>query len=77
MQTQLEIGPSTQNVEPWLSSREAATILKIKSKTLEKHAREGLVPAYRRFDRWFFRRSELDQWVSGGVNSAQPITSRN
>jgi excisionase family DNA binding protein len=60
-------------VEPWLDSREAATVLKIHHKTLERKAREGAIPGYQRFSRWYFRRSELDAWLMGALQSgSQP-----
>ena len=55
--------------EPWLDSRQAAAVLKINHKTLERYAREGRIPGYQRFSRWYFRRSELDAWLAGTLQS--------
>lgn len=55
--------------EPWLDSRQAAAVLKINHKTLERYAREGRIPGYQHFSRWYFRRSELDAWLGGKLQS--------
>lgn len=57
-----------------MTSDEAATYLGVKnSRTIQRWAREGNVPAHpisgavRRT--WIFYRSELDEWLHGRVNS--------
>lgn len=63
MSTQSTVGsgvPKEQLFEPLLDSREAAALLKIHHKTLERKARAGEVPAYRIAGKWRFRASELD-----------------
>lgn len=62
--------PKQQLFEPLLDSREAAELLKIHHKTLERKAREGEIPGYRIAGRWCFRASELDIWLPSQLNSA-------
>jgi hypothetical protein len=74
METQLSSASNSEpTFEPWLDSRQAAAILRINHKTLERKAREGMIPGYQRFSRWYFRRSELDGWLTGALQSgSQP-----
>jgi excisionase family DNA binding protein len=55
--------------EPILNTEEAAALLQIHPKTLQKMAREGIVPAFRIGDLWRFRASALDEWLRSGVSS--------
>lgn len=57
-----------QSFEPLLNTVEAATLLQIHPKTLERWAREGRVPAHD-LGRWRFRASELDEWLRSSVQS--------
>lgn len=59
--------------EPLIDSHEAAELLKIHPKTLQRMARMGRVPAKRIGDLWRFRASDLDRWVRGGVSSETPL----
>jgi excisionase family DNA binding protein len=59
--------------EPLLDTQEAAALLQIHPKTLQKMARAGTVPSHRIGDLWRFRASELDRWVRAGVNSKPPL----
>jgi excisionase family DNA binding protein len=52
-----------------LNTEEAAALLQIHPKTLQKMAREGSVPAFRIGDLWRFRASTLDEWLRSGVCS--------
>jgi excisionase family DNA binding protein len=52
-----------------LNTGQAAALLQIHPKTLQKMAREGSVPAFRIGDLWRFRASALDEWVRSGVSS--------
>jgi excisionase family DNA binding protein len=52
-----------------LNTEEAAALLQIHPKTLQKMAREGTVPAFRIGDLWRFRASALDEWLRSGVCS--------
>ena len=49
--------------EELLNLREAASLLGMHWKTLERRAQSGNVPAFRVFGRWRFRASVLNQWV--------------
>lgn len=67
-----EFGGSEVSVlafERVLNSDEAAALLQIHPKTLQKMAREGSVPAFRIGDLWRFRASALDEWLRSGVSS--------
>ncbi|HEY1800976.1 MAG TPA: helix-turn-helix domain-containing protein [Terriglobales bacterium] len=50
--------------EPLLSAKQAAEMLGgIHLKTLQKMARANQIPGHRIGRAWFFRASELDQWL--------------
>lgn len=76
MSAQSTVGSPTQLFEPLLDSREAAALLKIHHKTLERKAREGEVPAYQIAGKWRFRASELDGWLRSQLNSASANSVR-
>ena len=59
---------ATEEFEPLLNSREAAALLRMHYKTLERKARSGEIPSYQVVGRWFFRASELDSWLRSQVN---------
>ena len=46
-----------------LNTEEAAALLQIHPKTLQRMARQGVVPAFRIGDLWRFRASSLDDWL--------------
>jgi len=52
-----------------LNTEEAAALLQIHPKTLQRMARPGVVPAFRVGDLWRFRSSALDEWLRSGVSS--------
>ena len=52
-----------------LNTDEAAALLQVHPKTLQRLAREGSVPAFRVGDLWRFRASALDEWVRSVVSS--------
>ena len=52
-----------------LNTEEAAALLQIHPKTLQKLAREGRVPCFRIGDLWRFRASALDEWLRSSVCS--------
>lgn len=54
--------------EPLLDSEGAARLLRIHPKTVERWARQGLIPGKRIAGRWRFRASELDEWWRSGSN---------
>ena len=45
-------------------------------KTLERKAREGAIPGHQIFGSWYFRASELDEWLSSNVRSNQANNTR-
>jgi excisionase family DNA binding protein len=55
--------------EPILDTEQAAALLHIHPKTLQRLARKGEVPAYRVGDLWRFRASDLDKWLRSGLSS--------
>ena len=55
--------------EKVLTTEEAAALLQIHPKTLQRMARQGIVPAFRIGDLWRFRASSLDQWLRSGLCS--------
>lgn len=57
------------NFEQMLTSEEAAALLQIHPKTLQKMARLGQVPGFRLGDLWRYRASALDAWVRNAINS--------
>jgi excisionase family DNA binding protein len=59
--------------ERLLDSQQAAALLGIHPKTLQKLARAGTVPCHRIGDLWRFRASELDTWLHTGLNSKPPL----
>jgi excisionase family DNA binding protein len=65
----VESEPVDPNFEPVLNTDEAAALLQIHPKTLQRMARQGIVPAFRIGDLWRFRASSLDQWLRSGLCS--------
>ena len=53
--------------EPLIDSDEAAGLLGIHPKTLQRIARSGQVPAIRVGKFWRFRKGELNAWLGSGV----------
>ena len=49
--------------EPVLDSQEAATLLHIHPKTLQRLARNGEIPGFRIGKLWGFRASALNEWL--------------
>lgn len=66
---QVTQGAVIMTFEPVLNTEEAAALLQIHPKTLQKMAREGTVPAFRIGDLWRFRASALDEWLRSVVSS--------
>lgn len=54
--------------EPLLTSRQAAPLVCLHYKTLERMARSGLVPATKQGKCWLFRASKLDTWVNEALD---------
>ena len=57
------VGSSSFEFEPLLDSEEAAALLKIHPKTLQKLARQGRVAAIQVGKLWRFRASALNRWL--------------
>ncbi len=49
--------------EPLLTSRQAAPLVHLHYKTLERLARAGLVPATKQGKCWLLRASKLNSWI--------------
>jgi excisionase family DNA binding protein len=54
---------SVVEFEPLLDSDEAAALLRIHPKTLQKKARNGEIPGRHVGNRWRFRVSDLNDWL--------------
>ena len=63
------LGSPSVPFERVLNTQEAAALLQIHPKTLQRIARRGLVPAFRIGDLWRFRASALDEWLRSGLSS--------
>jgi excisionase family DNA binding protein len=57
--------------EPLLNSDQAAALVKIHPKTLQRYARNGLVPGLRVGKLWRFRASDLDRILLPKLTSEQ------
>ena len=72
----LVLATAFQPFEQLLDSEEAATLLKVHPKTLQRMARRGELPAHPfgdgRRKRWRFLLSELDVWIRARKN--EPAT---
>lgn len=55
--------------EPLLDAGEAAGLLRIHPKTLQRLTRLGHVPGYRVGRYWRYRRSDLEIWLRSGTNA--------
>jgi len=67
-------GPAKPGYEPFVQCRDAAKFLGLHCKTVERYARQGVLPAHpatgRHRRRWRFLISELDAWLRSRVISA-------
>ena len=59
-----------QSFEPLLDSDEAAALLKIHPKTLQRMARRGEITAIHIGKLWRFRASDLYQWIKTKIKTA-------
>jgi excisionase family DNA binding protein len=50
--------------EPLLDTDEAAAIMRVHPKTLQRYARQGIVRGLQLGSMWRFRASEIDRWIS-------------
>jgi excisionase family DNA binding protein len=66
--------PPNRAFEPFVQCREAARFLGLHRKTVERYARQGVLPAHpatgHHRKRWRFLISELDVWLRSKVISA-------
>jgi excisionase family DNA binding protein len=62
-------GPLPREFEPLLNLEEAASVLGMHWKTLERMARDRKVPAFKVGKRWKFRLTSLNAWLEDGLNS--------
>jgi excisionase family DNA binding protein len=53
--------------EPLLDVEQAAELLRLHPKTIQKLCREGEIPAVRHGKYWRFRASALDAWVRNAL----------
>lgn len=53
---------SSESFEPFLNSEQAAALVKVHPKTLQRLARNGCITGYRIGKLWRFRASDLDGW---------------
>jgi excisionase family DNA binding protein len=69
----IEIKRNSQaEFEPLLDSNEAAELLKIHPKTLQRMARRGEIPSIQIGKLWRFRSSELNAWARGIIAHSYP-----
>lgn len=62
-----------RSFEPLIGSIEAAGLLgNIHVKTLQRYARLGAIPGYQIGGHWYFRTSDLDDWLQTQINSKSP-----
>ncbi len=57
------------NFEPLLTSEQAAALLQIHAKTLQRMARDGQVPGIQIGRQWRFRTADMAQWVDTKLQS--------
>ncbi len=67
---------SDAGFEPLLDVVEAARLLRIHPKTLQKLTRIGRVPAYRVGRFWRYRGTDLEIWLQSGANSNRQPADR-
>jgi excisionase family DNA binding protein len=63
----------TPTFEPVLNTEQAAALLGIHPKTLQKLARAGQILAFRIGRVWRFRASLLDEWLRSRLPSSPPL----
>ena len=57
--------------EPLLDSHQAASLLRIHVKTLQRMARHREIPAFVLGGKWRFRASDLEVWIRSRVHSTR------
>ena len=63
----------TATFEPLIGTTDAAKLLGIHPKTLQRFARLLKIPGHQIGKSWRFRASELDTWLRTGINSKPPL----
>lgn len=61
----------SRSVEALLTSREAAEVLKIHPKVLERMAKRGEIPALKVGKFWRYRATTLDAWIQSRLESGR------
>ena len=69
--SKLLCGQAVESIEPVWNCVEAARFLRLHPKTVKRMARLGQIPGCRLGRRWFFRPSDLDTLLRGGVSSPE------
>jgi excisionase family DNA binding protein len=49
--------------EPLLDTDQAAAIMRVHPKTLQRYARQGIVRGFQLGSMWRFRASDIDRWI--------------
>ena len=62
--------------EPLLDSAQAARLLHLHPKSLQRKVRAGEIPAYKTGKRWLFRASELDAWLRSRLQLSSHLCRR-
>ena len=70
-----QLSKRLSDFEMFLDSREAAALLQIHPKTLQRLARKGEIRAMRIGKLWRFRASDLNAWVDFRLGLANSICS--
>jgi len=75
MLTSPSLSPIRVEPEHYVTSDEAANFLKLNLRTVQRLAREGMIPAHPFGESsrktWRFLLSELDEWMRSKVNSSR------
>lgn len=62
--TRKPVGSEPFVPEPLLDTDEAAAIMRIHPKTLQRYARQGMIRGFQIGTMWRFRASDIDRWIS-------------
>jgi len=69
------LSPRRAEPEHYVTADEAASFLRLNTRTVQRLAREGIIPAHpfgqRSRKTWRFLLSELDDWMRAKVNSSR------
>jgi excisionase family DNA binding protein len=70
-ESQAHLPGEPPGMEALLTSREAARVLKIHPKVLERMAKRGEVPALKVGKFWRYRGTALDEWINSRLQSSR------